>query len=189
MAEKKIIKNNAANNAAKEKKQKINEKIFSLFDSIRAGITVVDKTGKIIFVNNKAVELWGYPKEETKGRRFETLKAYDSENMGKTLAAFTKRVTGAENPVYEIETKKKDGTISTTEVQGSPLIIDGEVAGVITTLFDITKRKKNEEELKRRNEELENFYKIAMGRELKIEELKKKVAELEEKLKAKQTEN
>jgi PAS domain S-box-containing protein len=46
---------------------------------------------------------------------------------------------------------------------------------------DITERKKTEEELRKRLQELEVFYKASIGREERILELKKKIAELEEK--------
>lgn len=65
---------------------------------------------------------------------------------------------------------------------------NGRVKYVLFLSRDITnekligqERKKSEEELKQKNEELEAFNKIAVGRELKMVELKEKIKELEEK--------
>ena len=48
---------------------------------------------------------------------------------------------------------------------------------------DITESKKMQDELKEKIEDLERFSKFAVDRELKMEELEKKVKELEERLK------
>ncbi|MBU0460980.1 MAG: PAS domain S-box protein, partial [Nanoarchaeota archaeon] len=54
--------------------------------------------------------------------------------------------------------------------------------GYFVTLFeDITDRKKAEDDLKMKTEELERFNKLAVGRELRMIELKKKMAEFEKK--------
>src|SRR3989338_3643996 len=56
--------------------------------------------------------------------------------------------------------------------------------GYFVAVFDnITERKKSEMELKQRIEELEQFRKVTIKRELRMEELKRKVKELEEELK------
>jgi len=52
------------------------------------------------------------------------------------------------------------------------------------TFRDITKQKRAEQAVKKRTEELEKFHKLAVGRELAMVELKKKVKELEEKLRS-----
>lgn len=69
------------------------------------------------------------------------------------------------------------------EVTLSPIISDGKVIGVSALSQDITGRKKAEEEILQRKEELERFEKIVVGRELKMIELKDKISELELKLK------
>ena len=68
--------------------------------------------------------------------------------------------------------------------------VKGDIIGAVETLEDITKQKKTEENLKKINqqfqtkiEEIERFNKFAVGRELRMIELKKKIKELEEKLK------
>ncbi len=48
--------------------------------------------------------------------------------------------------------------------------------------MDITERKKAEVEIKKRVKELEDFYDMAVGRELRMIELKDKIAEFKEEL-------
>jgi len=56
--------------------------------------------------------------------------------------------------------------------------VEDHIAGVVLSFVDITERKRVEQELKIRNEELERFNKAAVGRELRMIELKKEVNEL-----------
>jgi len=62
-----------------------------------------------------------------------------------------------------------------------PIKIDGKIKAVGAIVMDITDRKNAEEELQKRNEELEKFNKIAIDRELRMIELKKEINELYEK--------
>jgi PAS domain S-box-containing protein len=55
---------------------------------------------------------------------------------------------------------------------------DGQVAGAIESLRDITESKHMEEELRRNLEEMERFNKLAIGRELKMIQLKEEINEL-----------
>ena len=55
----------------------------------------------------------------------------------------------------------------------------GNIIYIVCTARDITEHKKAEEELKKKMRELETFQKVAVGRELKMIELKKKIEELE----------
>jgi len=50
-----------------------------------------------------------------------------------------------------------------------------EEAGIVVSLTDITDRKRAEEELKKRLDQLEVYYKATMGREGRIIELKQEV--------------
>jgi PAS domain S-box-containing protein len=57
---------------------------------------------------------------------------------------------------------------------------DGKPLRMIGTCIDITERKRAEETLRRRNAELERFERLAVGRELKMVELKKRISQLNE---------
>lgn len=56
------------------------------------------------------------------------------------------------------------------------------IAGVVLTFVDITERQRSQAELKTRNEELERFNQAAVGRELRMVELKKEVNALCERM-------
>jgi len=60
--------------------------------------------------------------------------------------------------------------------------VEDHIAGVVLSFVDITERKRVEQELKVRNEELERFNKVAVGRELRMIELKKEINELAKQL-------
>ena len=76
-----------------------------------------------------------------------------------------------------------------TESQKVPIFEEGRVTKVLNIIQDITERKKaegalrkSEKELKKRVKELEEFYDIAVSRELRMVELKKENKELKEEL-------
>jgi hypothetical protein len=99
------------------------------------------------------------------------------------------------NPEYEKKylSIKKDGNKLVSEsyhphlgngglyIAGTAsLIYDaaGQVAGAIESLRDITERKHLEDEMRRNLEELERFNKLAIGREIKMIQLKEEINEL-----------
>ena len=64
----------------------------------------------------------------------------------------------------------------------SPLVSDdNKYSGAFSIFMDITKRKKAEDELKQRHNELRRFNMLSVDREIKMIELKKEINELLEK--------
>lgn len=55
---------------------------------------------------------------------------------------------------------------------------NGDVSGYFFAFIDLSEIKEKEEELKRKIKELEQFQRIAVGRELKMAELKREIARL-----------
>jgi PAS domain-containing protein len=69
------------------------------------------------------------------------------------------------------------------EITSSPLKTSkGEIIAGIEIVKNITKRKKMENELKKRTEELELFYETAVRREFKMKELKDEIQDLKSKI-------
>lgn len=71
----------------------------------------------------------------------------------------------------------KDGAYKWISWNAHPLVDEGLIFAVAR---DITEQKKMEQEIQERIQELEEFYKMAVGRELRMKELKEKIKELEE---------
>ena len=61
-----------------------------------------------------------------------------------------------------------------TDVDGSPMILEIDI--------DITKHKQAEEEIKKRVKELEEFYDMAVGRELRMKEIKETMEDMKEEI-------
>ncbi len=78
--------------------------------------------------------------------------------------------------------KRKDGAVYNALINVDFFKLGSEQA-VLSTVRDITERKKKDEEARKRLQELEVFYKASVGREERILELKKEVEELEKKIK------
>jgi len=73
----------------------------------------------------------------------------------------------------------KDGSYKWISWNAHPLVDEGLIFAVVR---DVTGQKKMEQEIQERIQELENFYKMAVGRELRMKELKEKIKELEEEM-------
>lgn len=76
----------------------------------------------------------------------------------------------------------KKGEVLYQNTKIVPLKQDGNVFGAITILEDTTTHKKTEKELTEKVEELEKFYEMAVGREIKMKELKEETERLKAEL-------
>ena len=162
------------------------------------GILVVDAKGKIISYNNQFVEMWGVPKKLVEAKVDEPVLNFV---VGKVTnpEKFLKKVIylySSKSEKSRDEIKLKDGR--TFDRYSAPMIgKDKNNYGRVWYFRDISENKKKEEEisilnkqLKEKLLELEKINSIFLGRELKmielkndLEILKKRVFELEKKLK------
>ncbi len=148
-----------------------------LFDNIPYGIVTIDLDHKVKDINPGFTRIFGYAAEEIKGKSLHDFIV----PMGEIPEAEQHR----EKNISAIETlhKRKDESLIPVEIISAPILVGDKKIGEYTIYKDITERKNVEEELKEELEELEKYKNITVGRELRIIELKKKVEELEEKLK------
>jgi PAS domain S-box-containing protein len=153
----------------------------SLVNNRNEAIWSIDNNYNFIFVNNffKQDFLRVFGTELKKGMNALSLLTSEQNDFWKPK--YDKALAG-ENLVFEFSNPFSN-EIHYYEVSLSPISSDGETMGVSALSADITKKKKAEEEILQRKEELERFEKIVVGRELKMIELKEKITELELKLK------
>ncbi|MFQ5800976.1 MAG: PAS domain S-box protein, partial [Candidatus Hydrothermarchaeales archaeon] len=150
----------------------------NIVQSLNEGILIEEEKAAITFVNPKIEEMFGYTKDEIIGKSLKTFVAPEYVNVIEGMRASE----DVENR-YEVEVVTKEGKIIPIIISAVPLIEKGKHKGILSVLTDISEIKKLEQELKEKIEELEQFNKLMIGRELRMVELKNRVKELEMKSK------
>jgi len=141
-----------------EKKLKKARKMFSsLFNSGPEAALYHNNEGRIIKINSRFTELFGYNPKEIIGKKIDAGMIYP-ENKTKEGKTLTQK---ASNGFLDYETirRKKDGTLVPVVISSSPVIIDKKSQGTIGLYRDITKRKKTEEALKKSQKEFAGLFK------------------------------
>jgi PAS domain S-box-containing protein len=112
-------------------------------------IFVVDMRGRFTYYS-PAAERLGYKPDEFVGKNF--IDFLSEPAITKASQNFTSVARGESVKGLELQIRKKDGTLASVEVDGSPIINGGRVVAVEGIIRDITERKKMEEELRQSEE-------------------------------------
>ena len=149
------------------------------FDTMQIGVTITDLDGKILYVNRAELQMHGYTEEEVIGKNARIFgPRYTWKRLSREDLLKMKRWK------RESVNMRKDGTTFPVQLMSDVVTDDeGEPIGIVTTCEDISNRKKMEEEIKNRIEELEKFYQMSVGRELRMQQLKKEIQKLKERCK------
>ena len=130
-----------------------------ILDSAGDGIIGVDGKGQVLFANRAAQGMLGWSLEELRGHGLHDRIHHTRADGGAypvkdcpMFAAFTK---GTEHRVESEVLWRKDGSSFFVSYSARPIIKEGRSAGAVVTFNDITERRKNEEEIRKLNEELE----------------------------------
>ncbi|MES2223775.1 MAG: ATP-binding protein [Patescibacteria group bacterium] len=119
----------------------------AILESIGDGLVVVDKEGKITYVNQAFERMVGWNEEEVLGKSI--IEVIPRESEKGEIVEFNERIltkvlsgeiviADLTNPFYYI---RKDGSRFPTSSIVTPIILDGEIIGVVETFRDITKEK------------------------------------------------
>jgi len=126
------------------------EKIFRFSPEI---ISLIDRNGIILEVNERIKELLGYKPEEVIGRKFYETTIFSQETLKFIKERFKRRLKGEEVDSYTVKFRTKSGEEKIGKVIAS-LIKDknGKVEGEIGIITDITEELKLKEEIRKREE-------------------------------------
>jgi PAS domain S-box-containing protein len=170
---------------AEQEQKQSKERYRSLLTNLEAGIVVHAPDTSIIMNNLRASELLGLSEDQMKGMvavdpdwKFIHLDGvplqideYPLNRIITSGKAFSNMILGVVQPTAK--------ALVWLTVNGFPAYDDrGEISEVIISFIDITERKKAEDELLKKIDELLLFQRLTVGRELKMIELKKEVNEL-----------
>lgn len=153
------------------------ERYRTMVESAHDMVAIIGGGSRVKYVNKKAEELTGYSREDLVGMDFRDLLNKGSRRP--VLDRFRKKRRGETVPVrYEFEIIRKDGEKRRVESSSSNLADADGSMDTIAYIRDITERKRYEEALKEKLEELEKWYKLTVDRELKMIELKNEIRAL-----------
>ena len=161
-----VFRNVSDRKRAEEAIRKSEEKFRDIFEKANDGIVYLDKSGKILDVNNRAVEIFGGTKKELLEKKFTDLKLFRAKDFPKILSNFSKIISEKEFNL-EVNIKNKSGEELILDCSASYIKKDDNKFGLLAIVRDITDRKKAENELKKAhsrlnklNEELEKKVEI-----------------------------
>lgn len=145
-------------------------------------VSMADVRGDIVYVNDKFVELSQYSRDELLGQNHRIVKWGDE--FREVYADLWKTISGGKTWRGEIKNRAKDGSFYWVDAIISPMFNSaGAIEKYIALRLLITDKKRGEEELGKRLQDAETTSKIMIDRELRMVELKKQVAELQQALK------
>lgn len=141
-----------------EKKLRKARKMFaSLFNSNPEPALYYDKENRIININPRFTELFGYTPKEMIGKKIDEGMIYPANKIKEGKILTQKAFNGFSD--YETIRKKKDGTLVPVIISTAPVVIDKSPQGTIALYRDITERKKSEDTLQKSQQELANIFK------------------------------
>ncbi|MFZ5906400.1 MAG: PAS domain S-box protein [Nitrospirota bacterium] len=177
-----ILRNMTERKVAEQELRKREEELQSVFRASPVGIGLVSYPDRqIAKVNKKLCEMLGYTEEELTGKSARIFYPSDQEyeRVGREKYKMIQQYgTGT----METNWQRRDGSIIDILLSSTPLDSNDLSLGITFTVLDISDRKKADEEIQHRVRELEEFYNMAVGRELRMKQLKEEINDLKEEL-------
>ncbi|MGE0478800.1 MAG: ATP-binding protein [Nitrospirales bacterium] len=126
-----------------------------LVDAFPSGMLIVDHLGKVVFANKLIEPLFGYSQHELVGQSIDLLvpKRFQEEHSRHRIAFLHHPSTRAMGARQELFARRKNGSEFPVEIGLSPIGTQDGIM-VLSSIVDITARKKVEAELNRLNQEL-----------------------------------
>ncbi len=138
------------------------------------------ETGMIVDCNIAASKLLEREKSDIIGKHQSFLHPAGDIKDG-ISRTFKSHMIGDSSELLEGSVITRSGQIKDVAIRASKMTIEGKK--VMQGIFrDITDRKKAEKEIQKRVKELEEFYAIAVDRELRMKKMKEEIEELKEEL-------
>jgi len=151
------------------------EEWSEIFDSMSDGVSLHNPNHIIVNTNQALCNLLGKTKEEIIGKKCFSIFHDKNQPIAECPMNVTlKNKTAKRVEIFEPKLNKW------LSVYTSPIVNkEGQVVKIIHVVRDITERKNTEKEIVKRNQELEKFNSLMVGRESRMVDLKKKIKKLE----------
>lgn len=142
----------------KRSKEIIRQKIFyeALVQSSPLAIVTLDKVHRIVAINPAFQDMFGYRQEEIMGEELDSLVA--NPDRPHEAVKITEGVLDG-NAIHEYgRRRRKDGVLIDVEIFGQPILINGNLSGVLGMYRDITVEKKAQDALSASEERFRRMF-------------------------------
>jgi PAS domain S-box-containing protein len=179
-----VVTNISERKRAEEALKEERDKSQKYFDTAQVMLVVIGIDQKVHYINKRGCEILGCTREEVIGKNWYDNfipKSNSRKIKGICEFLFAGEIKTGEYFEYEVLTKKGGERIigwyfaALTDEKG-------DIIGAINSGEDITERKHIEKELNKRVKELEEFYEMTVGREVKMKQLRNEIKALKSEL-------
>lgn len=168
------------------KRLKKSEKKFKTYlDLAKVIMIAIDTEGVVTYINKRGCETLKFEKEDIIGKNW--FDNFIPGDRAEEIRNYSRQIfKNKEEKIQYKENEVVNGDGEKRLIAWYNILLtdeNGKVTGALSSGDDITEDKAMKDELNNKIKELESFYKIATGREMKMIELKKKIKKLEEEVK------
>ena len=136
------------------------EKFRSIFESANDCMIYLDKSGRILDVNRKALEVFGGSRKEVLGKHFTRVGVFSPRDIPRLMSAFAKGLAGKQ-PTLNVCIRNKRGQEIHLECLGSIMKTDDKLTAMVIAR-EITERRKAEEMLRASEEKYRTQFEEAL---------------------------
>lgn len=134
------------------------ERFRKIFESASDSIIYLDRSGRIIDVNEKAVQVFGGSKQELLGKHFIKIGIFSSRDIPRLLSIFTRTLAG-KSGYTNILIRNRIGQERYLECSSSIVKIDSKFVGILVIARDVTERKHLEQTVLESHQKFERLFK------------------------------
>jgi len=154
-----IVRDFTERKQAEEALRESEEKFRNIFENANDCIIYLDGFGRILDVNEKAVQVFAGLRQELLGKHFTKLGVVSSTNIPKLVSNFASILAG-KKVALDLCIQNKEGREILLECSGSVLRIADKL-NVLVVARDVTRRKLAEEELRKSEEKYRSIVELA----------------------------
>lgn len=133
----------------------------SLIEGLNEGIMYCDLEDRVVHINGRAAELFGYRPDEMVGQPIVDL-VVPTEERSAVAERNSRRMRG-ESERYEMRLKRRDGSRFWADINATPMRnAQGEIIGSLGGFIDITQKKAAEEALRQSEQRLRHYFESSL---------------------------
>jgi diguanylate cyclase (GGDEF)-like protein/PAS domain S-box-containing protein len=136
------------------------ERYRAVVETLNEGLLITDGEDRVVFANERMTGMTGYSASEMEGRPATAL-FLAAKDWPALQDRHRRRLRGLAEQ-YEVEMRRKDGTLFFAEIHAIPFRnAEGSVVGTLGAITDVTERKRAEESLQRSAREYRDLFESA----------------------------